>query len=428
VDESALALKDSVLLSFESSRGCWYGEKQKCTFCGLSSEATTFRRKAPERVLAELSYLTGRYGIRRLAATDNILDLRYLRDVVPAMIDRNPGCTIFYETKANLDKEQLRLLKRAGVSRVQAGIESMSTRILRLMRKGCTALQNVQLLKWASEFGIDLSWNYLLGLPGEEPEEYARLAEMIPSLVHLQPPHVNGAGRPVALYRFSSYFEDPAGSGLTNVRSTASYALVYPFPEGSLRRLAYQFDFDYADGREPRTYTAPLVEMIEYWRANYCPGALTSVSNGRVLTVHDRRPGAKQAIFELDGMEKDAYEYCDKAHSLRAIHGRLLGLGYGIDRETLRQRLERLVKDRLMLQEGDWYLSLAVAADELAARLTDSDALKQALAAAIADLGAASRSSRAGQRASGGAPERGGQSGDRANLKGGDVGARDGSG
>ena len=226
LDESSLDLEARLSLSFESSRGCWYGEKQKCTFCGFNGEVMAFRRKSPGRVLDELTYLTRRYGVSRVAATDLILDMRYLRDLVPEIIERDLGCSIYYEVKANLRKNQLRLLKRAGVNCLQPGIESLSTDILQLMRKGCTALQNVQLLKWASELGIELAWNFLMGFPGEEPDEYARMAEMIPALLHLQPPLPQGAGRLVRLYRFSPYFDDPEGWGITNVRAVSSYGAV----------------------------------------------------------------------------------------------------------------------------------------------------------------------------------------------------------
>ena len=137
--------------------------------------------------------------------------------------------------------------------------------------------------------------------------------------------------------------------------------------------------------------------MIRYWRANYCPGALTSVSNDQSLVIHDRRPGAKQARLELSGMEKSAYQYCDKAHALQAIHGHLLELGYTVDKKALRHQLERWVEDRLMLCEGNWFLSLAVPVDDLAGQLSDSDVIQQALAGAIAELGDVSRRERARQ-------------------------------
>jgi ribosomal peptide maturation radical SAM protein 1 len=391
LDQSPLAGKSRRTLVFESSRGCWHAQAQQCTFCGLNTDRLAYRRKTPERVLDELTYLASRDGVGQLMATDSILDKRYLRDLIPEIIDRDPGWSIFYEVKANLRKSELQLLRRAGVDRLYAGIESLSTSILRRMRKGCTALQNVQLLKWTSEFGINLYWYYLVGFPGEETEEYGRMAEMVPALLHLQPPICPNL---IRLDRFSPYFDDPEGYGLTNVRAASAYRAVYPFPEASLRRLAYHFDYDYADGRDPRIYTAPLVEKIHYWRDNYCPGALTSVSDGQVLVIHDRRPGATQARLELEGAEKAAYEYCDKAHSLQAIHRRLERLGYAVDREALRLRLEGWVEERLMVCEGDWFLSLAVAADDLAGRLTGSDVIRQALAGAIARMGASARTER----------------------------------
>jgi ribosomal peptide maturation radical SAM protein 1 len=391
LDGSSLDIAHCVTLVFESSRGCWYGEKRHCTFCRLNSEEAAFRSKSAGRVLDELGHLTRRYGVNKVIARDKILDLRYLRSLVPQMIERDTDWSILYEAKANLRKDQLRLLKQAGVVSLQPGIESLSTSILKLMRKGCTALHNVQLLKWSSELGLDIMWNFLWGFPGEEPGEYARMAKMVPALVHLEPP--KGWG-PIQLLRFSPYFDDPERWGITNVRPAASYGFVYPLPEASLRRLAYCFDFDYADGRDPRTYTAPLAEMIQYWQANYCPGALTSLSDGQSLVIHDRRPGASKAIFELSGMEKAAYGYCDQAHSLQGIHRHLCELGYAVNKRALRQRLEGWVEDGLMLRDGDWFLSLAVRADDAAGRISDSRAIRRALAGAIAELGDAARRKR----------------------------------
>jgi ribosomal peptide maturation radical SAM protein 1 len=343
----------------------------------------SFRRKAPARVLDEITYLLDRYGGQRLAATDNILDMGYLDDLVPAIIDRDLGCSIHYEVKANLRKDQMRLLSRAGMDNLQPGIESLSTKVLRRMQKGCTALQTVQFLKWASEFGIEVCWNFLMGFPGEELEEYARMADMVASLLHLQPPWSAG---PIRLDRFSPHFTDPESWGFTHVRPVASYRLIYRLPEASLRRLACFFDFDHADGRDPSAYIDPLLERIHYWQSNYRRGALTSVSTGGLLVIHDRRAGTRARI-ELAGMEKAAYEYCDEAHALPAIHRHLLGLGYAVDQDALRALLERWVEDRLMLRDGDWFLSLAVAVDDLARRLSDSDLISQALAGVVADLG-----------------------------------------
>ncbi len=36
-------------LIFETSRGCWWGEKSLCSFCGLNGEGPPFRAKSPDR-------------------------------------------------------------------------------------------------------------------------------------------------------------------------------------------------------------------------------------------------------------------------------------------------------------------------------------------------------------------------------------------
>jgi magnesium-protoporphyrin IX monomethyl ester (oxidative) cyclase len=42
---------------FETARGCWWGMKAHCTFCGLNGLSMSFRSKSPERVLDEVSSL-----------------------------------------------------------------------------------------------------------------------------------------------------------------------------------------------------------------------------------------------------------------------------------------------------------------------------------------------------------------------------------
>src|SRR5438067_9138837 len=51
-----------VTILYESARGCWWGEKSHCAFCGISDQAMSFRAKSPERILAELSELARRHG------------------------------------------------------------------------------------------------------------------------------------------------------------------------------------------------------------------------------------------------------------------------------------------------------------------------------------------------------------------------------
>src|SRR5262245_59233898 len=110
-----------------------------------------FRSKSADRVLAELEEFRARYPATHVVAVDNILDMSYFRNVLPRLRDRRLGFTLFYETKSNLTKAQVKLLRDAGVLAIQPGVESLSTNVLRLMRKGVTSLQNIQLLKWCKQ-------------------------------------------------------------------------------------------------------------------------------------------------------------------------------------------------------------------------------------------------------------------------------------
>ena len=166
---------------------------------------------------------------------------------------------VYLQVRPDLSKDQLRLLADAGIRRLEVGIESLSTPVLRLMRKGTTALKCVQFLKWARELGIEVIWNVLWGFPGEDPREYQKMADMVPLLAHLQPPNSVGSFR---LDRFSPAFEDPDGFGLAAIRPYPSYGYVYDLPEEALAGLAYFFVFDYARPQDVAAYTLPLAEAI----------------------------------------------------------------------------------------------------------------------------------------------------------------------
>ena len=121
-------LRSQVALLFESSRGCWWGEKSHCTFCGLNHATMKFRSKPPERVLEELRGLAERYKVLDFVAVDDIIDMNHVRELLPLLRDADCDFRLFYEVKANLTRAHLQALKDAGVSRIEPGIESLSIR------------------------------------------------------------------------------------------------------------------------------------------------------------------------------------------------------------------------------------------------------------------------------------------------------------
>ncbi len=350
--ESGFARRWQARIFFESSRGCWWGAKHHCTFCGLNGQTMEYRSKSPRRAADELLRLAARHPQADVQVVDNILDLRYFDTLLPELAARGAPLDLFYETKSNLDRRQVELLRAAGVRSIQPGIESFSDSVLRLMRKGVSGLQNIQLLRFCHELGVRPYWNVLWGFPGEDPGEYARLAALVPLLVHLPPP-TSCAG--LRLDRFSPNFTQAAALGFVDVRPLRSYGEIYPLPDEALFNLAYHFCFGYADGRNPATYVRPLLRAVRAWRRAHARSALVRVDCGEQAALIDLRPCAQEILTVLGPVEAALYRDCDAVRGVSA-----LARSSGLEADVVTARLEPLVARGLLLRDGTRYLALAL--------------------------------------------------------------------
>ena len=78
-------LRHQTWLPAQSARGCWWGERRHCTFCGLNGSTMAYRSKSPDRLRRELAELSARRGTLRFYFVDNILDRRYIEEFLPAL-------------------------------------------------------------------------------------------------------------------------------------------------------------------------------------------------------------------------------------------------------------------------------------------------------------------------------------------------------
>jgi len=351
-------------LAVETSRGCWWGAKKHCTFCGLNGGNMAFRSKSPERVLDELRHLSERHQVRKFNVIDNILDMKYFRTLLPQLAEEAPY-TLFFETKANLRRDQVEAIAAAGIRRLQPGIETMHDEILRLIDKGTTALQNVQLLKWAREHGIFITWNFLWDVPGERDEWYGEIADWLPRVAHLQPPGIDR----IQFHRFSPYHQRAADFGLI-LKPYPSYEAVYPVAPADLSELAYYFD---AVGRPPaarmlaeRPQLKRVVRIVGSWKQGWdCADpadrpVLLGQPDGADLVVSDTRPGAPAAGYRLTGLAARIYALCDAIVSLPQLMTMLAAESPPVDEATVRELLVDLERRELLLAQHGRYLALAL--------------------------------------------------------------------
>ncbi len=350
------------LLYFETSRGCWWGQKRHCAFCGLNGSRLAFRSKEPQRAFDELRRLVQRYGVSRACSADNNFDPRYYDTLLPLLAEADFPVAFVYEMKTHLRREQADALLRAGLGAAQLGIETFSTPILKLIGKGATAVHNVQALKWFTEAGIEVKWNLLYGFPLEPPEEYAALARLLPALFHLAPPLAVGR---VRMDRFSPYHERPADFGLVRPRPHRAFGYVYPFDARSLAELAYYHEFDFADGRDPWQYAAPVVKLVEQWQENAGQTTLNYFdrSDG-VLILTDTRPVARQFQSRMTGAERDLYLFADTGRSFEELTHRARQCPDAslTQADRLAAALERWTENQWAVRLDDRWLSLATRA------------------------------------------------------------------
>jgi hypothetical protein len=246
------------------------------------------------------------------------------------------------------------MMKDAGIEAIQPGIESLSNEVLRLMRKGTTALQNIQLLKWCKEIGIVPHWNLLYGFPGERPADYPAMAQIMDTLHHLEPPHCIDR---IRLDRFSPNFFDATKLGIINVRPDRSYTHIYDLPERDIAEMAYFFDYEYADGRDPDGYVDCARDAVIRWRANHANRGLVYVDHGENLAIWDFRPNRTRMVTILDGFERALYLYCDQHRSLQQILALTEPGGQGA---SVMAVLDDWIGNRIMIGLDGQYLALAV--------------------------------------------------------------------
>ncbi|MDR4478892.1 MAG: RiPP maturation radical SAM C-methyltransferase [Nitrospira sp.] len=352
---------DRILL-YEGSRGCWWGEKHHCTFCGLNAQSMKFRAKSSDQVAREMAYLSSRYDTTRFRLVDNIIDMKYVENLFGTFAQERRDLDVFIETKSNLQKHQIRLLAAGGVKCMQPGLESLSQAQLRAMDKGVTPMQNLVCLKWCYYYRVVVSWNILLGFPGETNDDYRRQIELLPSLFHLQPPE--GTGK-FWLERFSPYYTRPHEYGIRITSPGLAYSHVYDSRQVDLMKIAYDFEYELDQWPvDPHVYQE-LVGTVEEWKQRaasadkpflYYSKAFdyVTVYDGRTTTPTRERFDWPAALFI------DACNEAPKSMEQLRTACREQRNGDDVSEAVMQESLTRLTAKRILYEERGKYFTLAI--------------------------------------------------------------------
>lgn len=358
---------NTTVLPVEGSRGCWWGQKHHCVFCGIDEDTLVYRSKSPEQVQEMLAQLSTRYGKSyAFRFSDYILPASFYKTVLLDLAKLEAPYELRGEIKANQTEAQLRCFANAGFTELQPGIESFDTRVLHLMDKGVSGIQNVYLLKLGYRYGIQINYNLLYGLPGEQAEWYRTQIARLPSLFHLTPPVTRSeviVTRNAPLHTSSGKF-----GYLKKPRHHRCYDTLFSeaFLQSTGFRLddyAYYFEryFEWGDAL-PSLYWA-FDRQVDRWKQQILQREvrLTWADGLDGLDIDDTRPMPSKQL-KLRGLHRAVYLQCDAAPCSRQT----IMSATACSESQLCEALDYLVTHRLVWVEGEQILGLAIPEAEFA--------------------------------------------------------------
>lgn len=157
-------------LGIISSRGCPY----QCIYCAANTiHRRLYRKRSTENVMGEIEKLKYKFKVKRFTFYDDTftLDNKRTMEICEALIKRDLGLEWNCITRAdNLTKPLLGLMKKAGCSSVQIGVESGDDEILRLSGRRETVEDVVKAVNWTKGVGMEVLGLFVIGLPYETKE------------------------------------------------------------------------------------------------------------------------------------------------------------------------------------------------------------------------------------------------------------------
>jgi len=285
---------------FESSRGCWWGEKKHCLFCGFHGPNMKYRSKSPKRIKNEINYLIKTYDPEFIQATDSIMPSDLPKTVFNSFVKPPNLKSIYYEVKPIYKFNDLWILKNGGINSFQPGLESLNDNHLNILNKGLTAVSNIRFLRDCRTLGIRPDWNILHSIPGETDDDYEEIIHLLPYLYHFQPPVMEG---PLQIQRYSPLFNDHQKYKIKNLRPLQNYSYIFP-EETDFWKLALFFDGEYDIAYKDqikKRFLKVYNQWKELWKETDNNPKLFIINlNNREYMVHDTRPIASQEVRILN--------------------------------------------------------------------------------------------------------------------------------
>jgi len=360
------------VLPVEISRGCWWQrppatgklgaqvpeQTAGCAFCNLNRQWQGYRCKDPARVTAEIDRLTNKFQTLAVAIVDNVLPRKSARKIFKKTGRLNKDLQMFAEVRAGTPAAELKVMRDAGMQELQIGIEALSTSLLRKLRKGTNAIQNLEIMRNCEAAGIVNRSNLILHFPGSDEKDVAETLYTLEFALPFYPLQtVNfwlGLGSPV--------WQNPAAYGIKAVYNHPNWSRLFPpiiSKSMTFMVQAYRGDLGFQ-----QKIWRPVKEKVAVWQKDYAglqdpslKSPVLSLRDGRdFLIIRQRQSAADAMEHRLVGTSRQIYLFCMQPRSLKRIRSRFPSFA----EDKIVSFLKMMVDKKLMFAETEKYLSLAV--------------------------------------------------------------------
>jgi ribosomal peptide maturation radical SAM protein 1 len=351
-------------LPVEISRGCWWkraigsAKVTGCAFCNLNLQWNGYRHKSASQVVSEIDYLTSRHQALSVAIMDNVLPKKGSTEIFEQIAKLNKDLRLFGEVRATVTWQELKAMRDCGMREVQIGIEALSSRLLKKLHKGTTAIQNLEIMKNCEALKISSVSNLILQFPASDEQDVAETLKTLEFVLPFYPlKAVNfwlGLGSPV--------WQQPKKYGLSAVFNHPKWA--YLFPQEIYQKVSFIIQACRGNLTYQRKIWRPVREKISLWQKQYFevhagPGDLPILSfrdGGDFIIIRQRRFQAEPANHRLAGDSRLIYLHCQRPRSIKRIFSKFPDIAS----DKILTFLNMMVDKRLIFEENNNYLSLAV--------------------------------------------------------------------
>jgi len=285
-----------------------YNCPYSCAFCTESLERTKLVHATVDDVLADMAGLAEKYQTPYFYLFNNYFNL------VNGFLEEFASRAVLYGVELNwsdcarfnsLTYERLALLAESGCRKLTFGLETASTKMLRIIDKRVKLAEAERVLRWCKELGIWADLEIITGLPHEDADTFAETTDFL----QRNADYIN-------YFNVNRYFVAP--KSLMGARPEAYGMRLRKNPDAYQRLLdanyrwladdlgfSYKpqnfrvYEFDEIDGRTADQLAADIVPKIA--RLNAIQS--TDFSDAwRVLSLQQDRPGRAPARLTNETM------------------------------------------------------------------------------------------------------------------------------